>query len=232
MALALGTTGCAQRQYLTSGLLAKAVKVDPRLQGIRVYPSAKFIAVYRRAVGSDTVVDTSAGGLNTTDVGVERLYPVGRKTPGAILSVDTEAGQPLLWITFSPRCTSKECAYGFVQGTDGLFRLTHVPELEGYSEATVYRKRVAKRKAMRTSTIYAKSQDVPIYVTTRGIFASIALEIPKQDKADTTVIVVPTEGVRPGMAPGLDSGSSEPGKGTPEPGAPDSGTPAPSPPPK
>ena len=217
------TTGCAQRRYLTSGLLAKAVETDSKLQGIRVYPSAKFIGVYSRALGSDTVVDVTAGGLTTTDVGQQRLYPIGRKTPGFILSVDTMEGVPLLWISFSPQCTSKNCAYGFVQGTDGLFRLVHVPDLKGYGEPTVYRKRVAKRKAMRKTTIYARAQKVPVYQTTRGIVATIALEIPKQDKADVEIIVVDSPGVRPGVIP---PGTESPDPG---PGPSDSETPKPDP---
>ena len=141
------------------------------------------------------MVDIDAGGLATTATGERRVYPIGRKTPGAILAVDTHKGKPVLWITFRRECNDTKCAYGFAQGNDGLFRLTFVPELKGYSEAVVYRKRDSPRKEMRKTTAYTRSRDIPIYITSRGILATIALEIPKQDKSDTTVIVVPTEGV-------------------------------------
>jgi hypothetical protein len=192
--------GCSQRQYLSAGVLANAAETDPELEAIRVYPSAKFTVLYKRDLGQSTTVEMRAGGLTTEAKGEQRLYPVGRKTSGAVLSIDQLDGVPLLWITFTQRCTNQECAYGFAETGDGLYRLVHVPTLAGYSDPEVYRKRITKRKRMQKTKIYSRSKGVPAYFTVRGIPASIALEIPTQKVEDTTVIVVPTEGV-PTRAP-------------------------------
>lgn len=189
--------GCANREYVTPNVLLEVQASDPDFKKLRVYPNQTFITVYSRAIGQETGVSGAAGTVEAGFKGKRVEVPVKRKLPGAILGLEELDGQPLLWVTFDERCTETECAYGFVQTNDGLFRLFHVPELEGYADPGVYRKRIAKRKEMERTKIYSKSNATSVYFTLRGFAASIALEVKKRSNVDIETVVAPKEGVRP-----------------------------------
>lgn len=189
--------GCARREYLSAPVLADVQRGDPELQLLRVYPSTKFVTFYAKELGRDTGVGTQ--GAVETGYRAQRVeVPFEKDLPGAILAVDTHEGQPLLWVTFDRQCRDRQCALGFLMSQDSRFRLVHVPPFQGFAAPEVYRTRVAERRLMRKSRIYSKAKGLPVYLTTRGITASIALQIKKRRKVDIETVVVPQSGVPAG----------------------------------
>ncbi len=194
--LTLGS-GCANREYITPNVLIDISANDPEFKKLRVYPNQTFIALYSRMLGEETGVSGTAGTVELGVRGKRIEVPVKRKSPGAIVALDELEGQPVLWVSFQERCVEIECAFGFIQSSDGLFRLFQVPTLTGYAEASVYRKRPSPRKLMERSKIYSKSDATRVYFTVRGFAASVALEIKKRKRVDIETVIAPQEGVRP-----------------------------------
>jgi hypothetical protein len=189
--------GCANRQLVTSTVMREVQREDPKLGKIRVYPTVTYVVVYTRALGDDFRVNSNAGTLNEDVRGRRIEVEVKRSLPGAIVAVDALEDQPLLWITFDDACTAQDCAFGFVRSDDGKFRLCHVPLLPGYSEPTVFRKRLAPRKMMEKTKIFSKSKGASVYFTMRGQIASIALEVKKRKRVDIVTSKNPQRGVKP-----------------------------------
>jgi len=186
--------GCARREYLSSDVLAEVQRRDPKLELLRVYPSTKFVTFYAKELGRDLGVG-SQGAVETGYRAQRVEIPFDKDLPGAIVAVDTHEGQPLLWVTFDQQCRDKQCALGFLLSQDSLFRLVHVPPFRGFEPPEVYRRRVAERRLMRKSRIYTKAKGLPVYLTTRGPTASIALQIKKRGSVDIETVVVPQSGV-------------------------------------
>ncbi len=191
-------SGCVSREYVTRTVLYEIGTSDPELKKLRVYPNQTFIAVYSRSMGQATGVSGSAGTVEAGFRGKRIEIPVRRKLPGAVIERDEIDGAPVLWVTFDERCVEVECAYGFVHNSDGLFRLFRVPPMTGYSEPSVYRRRISPRKRMERTKIYSKTDATGVYFTTRGHAASVALEIKKREDVDIEVTSAPQKGVRPG----------------------------------
>ena len=192
---ASATTGCAAREYLSAPTLVEIQKRDPQLHRVRVYPSVKFVSYYERELGQDLSVGGTQGEVQTGYRAQRVEIPFAKSLPGAIVGVDTHEGMPLLWVTFDPQCASERCALGFVLSHDQLYRLVHVPRLAGFSQPAVYRRRVVERQRMERSKIYSKAKGSPVYLTTNGITASIALQIKKRGRVDIETVVVPQTGV-------------------------------------
>lgn len=186
---------CAPREYLTPRGLADIQRRDAKLEMIRVYPSATFITLYSRPLGENYDIERSQGAVIDTFQGRQIEVPTGRKRPGAILELDRSSGRLVIWVTFDTKCTERKCAYGFVQTEDALYRLFQVPAIDRYAEPFVYRKRISRRKRMKKTKIYSRSRSTPVYFTTRGITASIALEIKRQEVIEIDTIIVENEGV-------------------------------------
>jgi len=187
--------GCASREYLTPNGLAEITSLDPRLEMVRVYPSAKLIVVYERSLGQGFDIERTQGAIEQQQKGrrIEASYP--RKLPGAILAIDQTAEARILWVTFDAKCTDRSCAYGFAETDDALYRLYSVPGIEGYAEPSVYRKQISRRGRMARSKVFSRSRSVPVYFTTRGPTASIALEIKRREDVDVETIKVQGSGV-------------------------------------
>ena len=192
------STACTSREYVTRTVLREIRASDPDFKKLRVYPNVTFVAVYERTLGQDTGVSGSQGTVEAGFRGKRIEVPVKRKLPGAVIKLEAIDGQPALWVTFDERCTEVECAYGFVRSSDGLFRLFKLPELSGYTEPNVFRRRISKRKQMERSKIYSKTDATSTFFTTRGHAASVGLEIKKREDVNIEVIAAPKEGVRPG----------------------------------
>jgi hypothetical protein len=195
VACTAGLTGCATRQHLSPGMLGEVLRRDPELEQLRVYPSMAFVTFYDRKLGERLDVEGTQGAVETGYRGQRVELPFPRSLPGAIVALEVEDGVTVLWVTFDRRCREKACALGFVASADRKFRLHHVPPAAGFSAARVYRRRVAPRNLMQPSRIYAKSNAARAYMTTRGITASISLEIKKRDRVDIDTVVVPQRGV-------------------------------------
>ncbi|MEX1362516.1 MAG: hypothetical protein AB1Z98_05280 [Nannocystaceae bacterium] len=197
LVLGAGLLGaCAPREYLTPAGLSEIAARDPELQMVRVYPSAKFIVVYQRGLGEDYDIERSEGSVVNTFEARRVEVPIPRDLKGAILeAVQEEGGRLVLWVSFDTKCQTRDCAYGFAQTEDGLYRLFQAPAVPQYSEPTLYRKRISRRKRMSKTKVYSRSRSLPVYFTTRGMTASIALEIKKQERVEIDTIKVQNKGV-------------------------------------
>lgn len=203
-------SGCAPREYLTPGGLAEITSLDPRLEMVRVYPSTKLIVVYERSLGQGFDIERSQGAIQEQQRGrrIEATYP--RKLPGAILEIERKPDHTILWVTFDSRCTTRSCAYGFAETDDALYRLYAVPGIQGYGEPSVYRKQVSRRGRMSRTKVFSRSRSVPVYFTTRGITASVALEIKRTEDVQVETIRVQGSGVPGQVIVGPESQPSQP----------------------
>lgn len=191
---------CAPREYLTPAGLSEIQTRDPGLEMIRVYPSARFIAVYARGTGEDHDIGADRGELRNSYQAQRLELPISRALRGAILGLETHEDRVIAWVSFDTRCHDRSCAYGFLETEDGLYRLFHVPSLAHYQSPRLYRKRVSRRRRMQKTKIYARSRATPVYFTTRGLVASVALEIKRQERVEVETITVQSSGV-PGQTP-------------------------------
>jgi hypothetical protein len=187
--------GCTPREYLTPGGLAEITALDPRLEMIRVYPSKKLIVVYERSLGQDIDIERSQGAIQQQQKARRIEVSIPRKLRGAILEVERRPDARVLWITFDAQCTTRSCGYGFAETDDGLYRLFSVPDIQGYTDPSVYRGRVSKRRRMARTKVFSRSRSVPVYFTTKGLTASVALEIKRSDNLDVETIKVQGSGV-------------------------------------
>ncbi len=192
---------CANREFLNGGVLADVQRRDPQFAKLRVYPSVDFVAVYGRSVSDDVSVSGQAGTVDEAFRGERIETPVRRGRPGAIVASEVRDGAPVLWVSFDAACGTADCAFGFVQSDDSRFRLFQVPAFAGYSRATVYRKRVAPRKAMQPTALYSSNSSTSVYFTMRGATLSVALEVKKRRSVRIDTVVAPQEGVAPGQTP-------------------------------
>ncbi|MBL4684248.1 MAG: hypothetical protein JKY37_06645 [Nannocystaceae bacterium] len=200
-ALVVAGPACANRRFLGGTDLLDVQRRDPTFAKLRVYPSSDFIAVYGRQLANDLSVSGQTGRVDEEYRAQRIEIPVRRSRPGVIVAVDAEDSSALLWVSFESRCASADCAFGFLQGDDGRFRLSQVPVFDGYSSGTVYRKRIAPRKVMEKTTLYSKTSSTSVYFTTRGAVLPVALEIKKRKTVRVETIVAPQQGVRPGQTP-------------------------------
>lgn len=187
--------GCAPREYLTPAGLAEVTALDPRLEMIRMYPSAKLIVIYERSLGQANDIERTQGAINQQQKARRIEVTIPRKLRGAIIEVDRSGERPILWVTFDESCTTRSCAYGFAETDDALYRLYSVPAIEGYAEPSVYRKQVSRRRRMARTKVFSRSRSVPVYFTTRGLTASVALEIKRREELDVETIKVQGSGV-------------------------------------
>lgn len=163
-ALSLGlfaSSGCARRLELTPAEFERIDKQEQATEALRVYVGKRTVILYEADTRSQSYeVDRT---INTAqDRQVLRVI-IGRSTMGQIIDTEDSNGAPLLWVTFSGRCKDKDCAYGFVQTEDGVFRLSRVPEREGYKEPTVYFKRDPKKK-MELGKLKSLAEKNNVYV--------------------------------------------------------------------
>lgn len=186
---------CAPREYLTPIGLADIQRRDPDLDMIRVYPSATFISIYSRPLGEDYDIERSQGAVIDTFQGRRIEVPIDRKLRGAVLELERKDGRLEIWVTFDTECQQRKCAYGFVETEDALYRLFQVPTIDKYAEPFVYRKRISRRKRMKKTKVFSRSRAKPVYFTTRGITASIALEIKRQERVEIDTIIIDNKGV-------------------------------------
>lgn len=195
LTIALLAMACAPREYLTPAGLAEIGARDPRLEMIRVYPSAKLVVVYSRALGQAYDIEGSQGAV-THEFAARRIeVPIPRSLPGAVLEVERRDDRSFLWVTFDTHCTDRSCAYGFAQTDDALYRLFSVPSIAEYEPPQVYRKSISRRHRMKPSKVFSRSRSLPVYFTTRGLTASIALEIKRQERVEVETIKVESSGV-------------------------------------
>ena len=181
LALAFGLVaagGCRKRLPLTPEELER-VQTEAGVQPLRVYPGKKMISIYPGENKNEQfqverdIVESSRG---------EELEKVVTKnTAGLILKIEERNGMPLLWVTFEPSCTTVDCAYGFVQTENGKFRLTSVPDREGFGDPKVYRYAEWKRRRLKPGRMnsLAEANDVLLVKKRNGKILTIVLTVKK-----------------------------------------------------
>jgi hypothetical protein len=197
-ALALGlltSSGCAKRLVLTPDQFERIDKQEQATEALRVYVSKRLIVVYE-ADDRDATFEVDRTINTSQDRNLLRVI-ISRGTMGQIIDTEDRNGSPLLWVTFSARCKEKDCAYGFVQTEDGVFRLTVVPERDGYREPKVYfRSEPKKAMALGKLKSLAEKNSVYVFKKKNGKVRTIDLIVKQRTDNDRQVDTIRDGGVR------------------------------------
>lgn len=176
--LALGAAGCAKRFDLTSTELEK-VKTEAGVQPLRVYTSKKLINLRGEAnVAQDFTVQKQI--VESSDT-VQDKELVTKNTSGLIVKIDELNGSTAVWVTFDPRYDKPEDATVFVQGDDGLFRLSSVPMRKGFNPAKSFRGCKCKKRKLKSGRMksLAEANDVLLVKKKNGKILTIELQVKK-----------------------------------------------------
>ena len=184
----ISVSGCAKRLQLTPAEFERIEKREQAVDALRVYVSKKLVIIYEEDDDSEEYKVNK----NITESSEERRLKViiSKGTKGLIMDTDDKNGAPLLWVTFSDSCKDKDCAYGFVQTEDGVFRLSIIPKREGYKDPMPYYKREKKPLKPGKLKSLAEKNDVFLWKNKRGKIFTIDLIVKKRTdkKRDTDVI--------------------------------------------
>lgn len=193
----VSSAGCARRLQLNPDEFERIDKQEQATQALRVYVSKRTVILYEADERNATYeVDRT---INTSQDRQLLRVIISRNTMGQIIDKEERNGAPLLWVTFSRRCSQKDCAYGFVKAEDGVFRLTEVPEREGYKEPRVYRysdRNEKKRMKLNKLRSLAEKNDVYVLTKKNGKTKTIDLIVKKRNKARRQTTTVRDGGVR------------------------------------
>jgi hypothetical protein len=155
-----------------------------------VYVSKRLVINYEaddrdQSYEVDRTINTAA------DRNILRVI-IARSTMGVIIDHEDSNGAVLLWVTFSAGCKDKDCAYGFVQTEDGVYRLARVPERDGYKSPRVFFKKDVSKKTMKLGKLksLAEKNDVYVFKKKNGKIKTIDLIVKKRtdNKRKTTTI--------------------------------------------
>jgi hypothetical protein len=198
LALAFGlmtSSGCAKRLVLTPAQFERIDKQEQATEALRVYVSKRLIVVYE-ADERDAKFEVDRTINTSQDRNLLRVI-ISRGTMGQIIDKEERNGAPLLWVTFSARCKDKDCAYGFVQTEDGVFRLTAVPERDGYLAPKAYfRNEPEKQMALGKLKSLAEKNSVFVFKKKNGKVRTIDLIVKQRTDNDRQVDTIRDGGVR------------------------------------
>ncbi len=189
LALSVGlasTTSCARRLILTPAEYERIEKREQATEDLRVYVSKKLIVVYEREDDAATYeVDKTI--KTSSEQNLLRVI-IAKNTKGLIIDAEDRNGAPLLWVTFNSRCKDKDCAFGFVQAEDGVFRLHSAPEREGYKPGKPHFKSEKKQMKLGKLKSLAEKNDVFLWKNKREKIFTIDLIVKKRNvkKRDVT----------------------------------------------
>jgi hypothetical protein len=193
LALSIGlaaSSGCARRLELTPADFERIDKQEQATEQLRVYVSKRLVINYEaddrdQSYEVDRTINTAA------DRNILRVI-IARSTMGVIIDHEDSNGAVLLWVTFSAGCKDKDCAYGFVQTEDGVYRLARVPERDGYKSPRVFFKKDVSKKTMKLGKLksLAEKNDVYVFKKKNGKIKTIDLIVKKRtdNKRKTTTI--------------------------------------------
>jgi hypothetical protein len=151
--MCMNLCACAARHILSNKRLAEA-ETNGAADVLRVYVSHRTVAVYDRGVLDTTVVRKQVDRRKVKD----RLkVKLGRNDSGIVVDEGALNGHRLLWVSFSRRCQSQECAFGFVHTEDGRYRLVELPERDEFADPYAFRSCTIKRQKLRLERLYAIS---------------------------------------------------------------------------
>lgn len=196
LALAAGlgaSTGCAKRLQLSPAEFERIDKQEQAVEDLRVYVSKKLVLVYEATDDNkDYQVDKDI--TVSSDQRLLRVI-IAKNTRGVILDADEKNGAPLLWVTFNSRCKDKDCAYGFVQTEDGVFRLTVIPERDGFKPPTPYYASERKPMALQKLKSLAEKNNVYLWKNPRDKIFTIDLIVKKKTDNSRQVNTIRDGGV-------------------------------------
>lgn len=172
-------SGCSNRLALNPKELEQVRDKVGDVSGLRVYVSKRLVTIYDEAdVDQSFEVDKE---IRLQSDRQELKNVLTKKISGKIIKTDDSNGMPLLWVTFDASCNEADCAFGFVQNEDGLFRLIQAPPLEGYSDPKNYYRCLTKRRIMKLGKMKSLGEANDIFVRKRknGKLNTVNLEIIK-----------------------------------------------------
>lgn len=113
---------------------------------LRVYPDAQHVVVFP----SKHTKSNSARAQSSSVRSADELYviKVQADVPGIVVASGVEGGKLWLWVSYSPGCVERDCAYGYVASERGRFSLAKLPRASGYLPATVFREELENDKRM------------------------------------------------------------------------------------
>jgi hypothetical protein len=188
-------SGCAKRFHLTPAELER-VQTEAGVNPLRVYVSHRMLAIYDEAAVAEQY-DVNRKIVEGSKK--ERVAKDTRKNDGGlILKIDELNGKPLLWVTFDPGCNVPDCAYGFVETEDKLYRLISVPPIEGYAPPKVNRSCKSKKKRMAKGKLSSLAEANEVYVLKKrnGKILTIALHVKKVVDDRVTTKTQRSRGIR------------------------------------
>ena len=190
----LASTSCARRLRLNPDEFERIDKREQATEALRVYVSKRLIVLYEADDRNNTYeVDRT---INTSQDRQLLRVITGRSTMGQIIDKEERNGAPMLWVTFSSRCNDKDCAYGFVQAEDGVFRLTVVPEREGFRKPGVYYRNERKPMELGKLLSLAEKNNVYLFKKKNGKIRTIDLIVKKRTDNKRKVDTIRDGGVR------------------------------------
>ncbi|HVI00187.1 MAG TPA: hypothetical protein VM869_15830 [Enhygromyxa sp.] len=188
LALSLGllaNTSCARRLTLTPAEYERIEKRERATEDLRVYVSKKLIVLYELSDDAATYeVDKT---INTSSEQNLLRVIIAKNTKGVIIDAEEKNGAPLLWVTFNSKCQDKDCAFGFVQTEDGVFRLHSVPERDGYKKPKAYFKNEKKDMKLGKLKSLAEKNDVFLWKNPRDKIFTIDLIVKKRNDTKRNV---------------------------------------------
>ena len=188
------TSGCARRLELAPSEFERIEKREQAVEDLRVYVSRRLVVNYELEDDASTYeVDRE---IRTSREQQLLKVIIGKRTKGLVIDTDERNGAPLLWVTFSARCQDKDCAYGFVQTEDGVFRLTDVPEREGYKQPKAHYICPARPMEVGKLKSLAEKNDVYVWKNRRGKVATIDLIVKKRSDRRRQTDIIRDEGIR------------------------------------
>jgi hypothetical protein len=171
--------GCAKRLALEPKELEK-VQSEAGVQPLRVYVSERLVTTWVEGqVNEQFEVDRQ---IREASARLRIKNVTTKSDSGLILKIEELNGMPLLWVTFSASCNQPECAFGFVQTEDGLYRLFKSPPLEGYADPANYYKWLWKKyRTMKLGKMKSlgEANDVLVNKRRNGKLRTIHLEVIK-----------------------------------------------------
>lgn len=175
----LTASGCAKRFSLVPKELEK-VEEEKNLKSLSVYTSKRLVTTWIEGEVEQSF--EVSGEIRQASARQQLKNAVPKSVPGQILKVEDLNGMPLLWVTFDSSCAEPDCAFGFVQTEDKLYRLFQAPKLEGYGPPKNHHACKSKRRVMKLGKMKSlgEANDVMVNKKRNGKLRTIHLEVIKE----------------------------------------------------
>lgn len=174
---AMALSACAPaRSYLKPSEVQKLSRQSGWKHRIEVFPDADHVVVFPSADRRVRVSDDA----EYVDRARNEVYVlrVRKDYPGRIIGTGRENGKAWLWVSYSPECKRRSCAFGYVESEQGRFSLAQLPKAQGYLPATVYRGELEEESRMELSRLLSFDEPHQIwYWQGDGQITSVDLQV-------------------------------------------------------